>query len=131
LRNNIATTGTETVSFDSPRGHTGNTKDVSTYVLTSFVLASKEFYLRPVVKPERCRKTSEAGEKWDETHLARPCLLALERKRKSNDKVYRIRRIREHLVDLERSEQIYLVIRDRFLSPALFPLDRREQPHGT
>ncbi len=28
------------------------------------------------------------------------------------------RRGREHLVDLERSEQIYLVIRDRFFSPA-------------
>ena len=30
----------------------------------------------------------------------------------------RVRRGREHLVDLERGEQIYLVIRDRFLSPA-------------
>jgi len=32
---------------------------------------------------------------------------------KNGDKVYRIRRIREHLVELERSEQLCLVIRDR------------------
>ena len=54
-------------------------------------------------------KTDEVGEKWDATHFARPCQLFW----KNSDKVYGIRRIREHLVDYEHSEIIYLVIRDQ------------------
>jgi len=43
------------------------------------------------------------------THIRKTLPIIFE---ENGDKVYSIRRIREHLVDWERSEPIYLVIRD-------------------
>ncbi len=69
-------------------------------------------------KPQACFnffleiKTAEADEKWDGTHFARPCQPSFEFTKKWRQGVLNCR-IREHLVNLERSEQIYLVIRDR------------------
>ncbi len=61
------------------------------------------------------KENREVCEKWAGTHFARPCQLFCE----NSDKVYRIRRIQEHLVDYERSEIIYLVIRDSIPEPHL------------
>ena len=48
---------------------------------------------------------------WDPFRKTLPAILRVYEQ--NSDKVYRIRKIREHLVDLERIEQIYLVTREQ------------------